>query len=369
MVPSDSALSMLRREAPHKRLVLVDSEKQNLQVSSALVSRLQKSGKSKSLELFDLSKIDQKLLQFSKAAAGSSSKAAPQAIIPKERAGEEGARKRLNGLFMSKTPLLHRKERPKACAGCKIITPTVSSSQALCTQCRAAQSHIEVDSAVAGGGSPKRDSQSKGTRNSPTSTPKRYDLKSLFDRTMAKGSPTRNIKRKTEIIKSYADSPLFNRKHRFQDQEPLTKHGRSLSMGRKSGSKRRSSTESDNDLQPADPSPRISGLSSTLDNIMGRGRAGRGPSTPKEKRSITSSSPIRQILNSPLLGRRYRKSKQLIESSDDEQQASGEESHSEQVGLASSTGTSRQYRDLETFQKAQLRQKVSDIFFLFCPIR
>lgn len=61
-----------------------------------------------------------------------------------------------------------------------------------------------------------------------------------------------------------------------------------------------------------------------------------------------SASPIRKnLLSSPLLGRRSRKSK-AQESSDDEVTASGDEV---------CNGTN--YKDLETFQKAQLRQKVN----------
>lgn len=78
------------------------------------------------------------------------------------------------------------------------------------------------------------------------------------------------------------------------------------------------------------------------------------PAPSKKGKRHQSASPIRHILNSPLLNRRNRK-KQPIESSDDEGQTtngSGEES----------TLNSKQYRDLETFQKAQLRQKVSNNF-------
>lgn len=348
LVPSDSALSMLRRDAPHKRLILVDKRPQKKKSGAELklksVCRLHKSGKSKSLELFDLSKVDAQQISRAQITLGLSRQPTMSTVVSKDSDnGDTGASvgKRLNGMFMSKTPLLHRKERPKACASCKTISPTVNSSQALCTHCRAAQSTIEVDSST-------REPASSSSSPHP---PRRYDLKSLFD--MARGSPKKNAKRRTEVIKSYADSPLFNRKHRFQNQEPR--------------SKRRSSTDSDNDVQAAasasvQQSNGRSALTSTLDSLMGRGRfsSNSTQNSPaavrKDKRHVTSS-PIRQILNSPLLGRRNRKNKQLIESSDDEPQGSGEESSAEQVSGGSSA-TPRQYRDLETFQKAQLRQKV-----------
>lgn len=68
-------------------------------------------------------------------------------------------------------------------------------------------------------------------------------------------------------------------------------------------------------------------------------------SWPQGKRP-QSASPIRKhLLNSPLLGRRNKKNKNY-ESSDDE--VTGQEE----------IFCGKNYRDLETFQKAQLRQKV-----------
>lgn len=71
------------------------------------------------------------------------------------------------------------------------------------------------------------------------------------------------------------------------------------------------------------------------------------PAPSKKGKRPQSASPIRKnLLSSPLLGRRNRKSK-TQESSDDEVTASGDE-------ICNGTN----YKDLETFQKAQLRQKV-----------
>ncbi|KAK5649822.1 hypothetical protein RI129_000851 [Pyrocoelia pectoralis] len=71
------------------------------------------------------------------------------------------------------------------------------------------------------------------------------------------------------------------------------------------------------------------------------------PAPTKKGKRPQSASPIRKhLLASPLLGRKNRKNK-TQESSDDEVNASGDEIFN---------GTN--YRDLETFQKAQLRQKL-----------
>lgn len=75
------------------------------------------------------------------------------------------------------------------------------------------------------------------------------------------------------------------------------------------------------------------------------------PAMRKKNNRNQCSSPIRQLLNSPLLNRRQRK-KQAVESSDDES-SSGLQNPEENVR--------KQYRNLESFQKAQLRQKVRDI--------
>lgn len=76
------------------------------------------------------------------------------------------------------------------------------------------------------------------------------------------------------------------------------------------------------------------------------------PSVSKKGKRAQSSSPIRQILNSPLLNRRNRKKQPLVESSDEETPPADDN----KPILASMK--KQHYQDLETFQKAQLRQKV-----------
>lgn len=81
------------------------------------------------------------------------------------------------------------------------------------------------------------------------------------------------------------------------------------------------------------------------------------PSVSKKGKRAQSSSPIRQILNSPLLNRRNRK-KPLVESSDEETPPADDN----KPILASMK--KHNYQDLETFQKAQLRQKVNSCYIL-----
>ncbi|XP_028028931.1 tubby-related protein 4 isoform X1 [Bombyx mandarina] len=68
------------------------------------------------------------------------------------------------------------------------------------------------------------------------------------------------------------------------------------------------------------------------------------PRTPPRRQRYSSASPIRQLLNSPLLNRR--RNKKQSESSDDEYPNGYNEVNS------------KNYRDLESFQKAQLRNKL-----------
>ncbi|XP_035438770.2 tubby-related protein 4 isoform X1 [Spodoptera frugiperda] len=68
--------------------------------------------------------------------------------------------------------------------------------------------------------------------------------------------------------------------------------------------------------------------------------------TPPRRHRYSSASPIRQLLNSPLLNRR--RNKKPSESSDDEYSTGG--------GYSEVNG--KNYRDLESFQKAQLRNKL-----------
>lgn len=78
------------------------------------------------------------------------------------------------------------------------------------------------------------------------------------------------------------------------------------------------------------------------------------PALSKKGKRNPSTSPIRHLLNSPLLNRKNRK-KQQTESSDDESTYNNP--------IEESSGK-YSYRDLETFQKAQLRQKVQLLFII-----
>lgn len=246
--------------------------------------------------------------------------------------------------------------------------------------------------------SDKKNNNSNGDTNGSCSTPKS------------------RIRKNFEIVTSFTDSPLFSRRHRSLNRNDSSKlqsesntpvmsrksesskseNGESRKSRRKEESPRRHrrndscpgpSLENNNGegppLQPVEITPVEQKASvslhtqalTTLENIISRLRdldEGRltPPSSPsnsrlprsspaspapsKKSKRHQSASPIRHILNSPLLNRRQRK-KQHTESSDDENQLLNQTDDSS--GGSGSNGN-KQYRDLETFQKAQLRQKL-----------
>ncbi|XP_065157331.1 LOW QUALITY PROTEIN: tubby-related protein 4-like [Atheta coriaria] len=165
-----------------------------------------------------------------------------------------------------------------------------------------------------------------------------------------------NNKKEPSKLSIFVKSPLSRRKKDTSDTE-------------KNNKSRSRSKQKKNDKGVDSPTHK-SGMSlhthalATLENLLTRLREDDGRSTPpnsprlprsqpaspapsKKGKRPQSASPIRKnLLSSPLLGRRNRKNKNL-ESSDDEVTASGDEV---------CNGTN--YKDLETFQKAQLRQKL-----------
>uniref|UniRef100_A0A336MJ24 CSON000520 protein n=1 Tax=Culicoides sonorensis TaxID=179676 RepID=A0A336MJ24_CULSO len=441
MVPSDIALSMLRRETPYKRLVLVDKKRQRKKRFNDNMNkrqRLRQAVKSKSLDfgdIIDTPNIRQDLLnlfqQMPKVSESSENDDAsssdhntisPATQTPSPSAAQQPSnskfnfknnlKERFNGY--SRTPILNRKERPKSCSICKQISPTVYSKETVCATCRAS---VCV------------------TSSSTSSTPK-YVRKSLhehhvqsFDlpgtssnRTCLSSSLAKsNIEKKTnankknvEIVTSFTDSPLFSRKYRNSSltvessSSSSTANSKNVSsknyasesstpilnrrhskFGSESRHQRRQENCTDTietellqvEVTPVEPRSYVSlhtQALTTLENIISRlrdlddGRLNTPPSSParqprsspaspacskKGKQRHQSSSPIRQILNSPLLNRRRHKNKQQNESSDDENLTLTQNMCEENSNT--SIGNGKHYRDLETFQKAQLRQKAA----------
>ncbi|XP_038119970.1 tubby-related protein 4 isoform X3 [Culex quinquefasciatus] len=488
IVPSDAVLSMMRKETPYKRLVLVDKKRQKKykrNFDDLKRTKLRQGCKSKSLDscdilqdspnlnkdLINLFRQMPKVSELSENENDYSSSDQLERMRPSTSSATAGpststanSKRRPSMKFpgisgcsnqpISKTPILNRKEKPKCCSICKLISPTVNSTETVCVKCRKNGGQNGVDKEnnsiddliyvdIVCAKPPQVPPKSKrsileqyissafsnhgdlvlkdtGSTSSPGCS------KSLFDRknnnsTESNGTcstPKSKARKNFEIVTSFTDSPLFSRRHRSMNRNDSSKlqsenstpvmarkeNGESRKSRKKDESPRRhrrndscpgTSLENNNPeeppLQPVEITPIEQKASvslhtqalTTLENIISRLRdldEGRltPPSSPsnsrlprsspaspapsKKSKRHQSASPIRHILNSPLLNRRQRKQKQHTESSDDENQLLNQSDESSGGGGGGggngTSGSNKQYRDLETFQKAQLRQKL-----------
>ncbi|XP_067617430.1 tubby-related protein 4 [Eurosta solidaginis] len=400
ITPSDEALMALRRDAPHKRLILVDkprTRKKRQNNEETRKPKLEKSGKSKSLDSCDLGFIQTKLTS---------------------KKPDKGPTK-LQEIIEGHSTNSHESQQPTNCLKCRrSIEPTE-----LCKQCQC-QSKFSIgeqkkEEAIRFVSTAHKNSNLLETLYKDQQRPHQLQQQQIVQQQKV-GTPR---KKKFDVITSFTDSPLFTRKHRFGIRSRSKETG-SISetntesstplLGRKNENgfsfvkqltearwRRKDSQNGMNIIRnqrdllgqqtlsgcptainmnaieatPVETKASVSLQAqalTTLENIISRLRdldEGRltPPSTPKrlprsspaspavsKKNKRQTSSPIRQILNSPLLNSRYRKKQCLIESSDEE--GNGMNGSGEENGGASSYN--KQYRDLETFQKAQLLQKL-----------
>ncbi|XP_053946460.1 tubby-related protein 4 isoform X1 [Anastrepha ludens] len=385
ITPSDEALMALRRDAPVKRLILVDkrrTRKKRQNNEDSRKPKLEKSGKSKSLDSCDL------VFSQTKLTSNELDK------IPHKL--QEIAEGNTSGNETNQSTTCFKSHRG--------VNPNE-----LCKQCQTPKRIV---------GDPKKE---EAIRFVSTSNKKDFTFESKYmeqPQQQRKKSGSTPRKKKLDVITSFTDSPLFTRKHRFGIRSRSKETGSSSEtntesstplLGRKNENgfsfvkqltevrwRRREAQTSLNTVRTqCDPLGQMQGGNAnlnaieatpveakasvslqaqaltTLENIISRLRdldEGRltPPATPQrlprsspaspavsKKNKRQSSSPIRQILNSPLLNRRYRKKQCLIDSSDDE--GNGTNGSGEESGGAN---YNKQYRDLETFQKAQLLQKL-----------
>uniref|UniRef100_A0A1I8NNM3 SOCS box domain-containing protein n=1 Tax=Stomoxys calcitrans TaxID=35570 RepID=A0A1I8NNM3_STOCA len=379
ITPSDEALTALRREAPHKRLILVDNRKcrkKRMQQGDSSRPKLLLTGKSKSLDSCDLLSTQTKL-----------------------------SSKQLEKLHEETSSAAQKKNN--TCSSCSTST-TVSEA---CKRCSSSGNSKKTMATI--------DDIIRADVDTPASVIKEQQRPTEPENQSKKANGSETLpKRRIDVITSFTDSPLFTRKHRFGNRNNgdtasptmarRNEHGFSLVKQLTEGRWRRkdpkqataaattatenkshSATEqqrseskntSDSTIEATPVESRASvslhtQALTTLENIISRLRdldEGRltPPTTPqrlprsspaspaasKKNKRYQSSSPIRNILNSPLLNRRQRKKQNIIDSSDDE--ANGTNGSGEENAYTNGNGCSKQYRDLETFQKAQLRQKL-----------
>ncbi|KAG4077882.1 hypothetical protein HA402_013816 [Bradysia odoriphaga] len=412
MVPSDIALSMLRKDAPNKRLVLVDRKpRKNKKMSEDMrKQKLQQCGKSKSLDSCDIlqdfhkhnnNDIDNAMPKLHETSETDSSS---DSVEP--NTSTELTQQRVSRIKSDRTNELEKYVKESKSNGNDIEKMSTCSKckQSNCV-CRKPKSSQQQQQQLP---SSLLDSRNNNATTPTTVLPSGKNNKSsrieqsLTSETNRPNSSKGNTKndrmtrKKSEVITSYTDSPLFSRKHRFGDDADGSRFLSSDSpiLGKKSENsfsfikqlseaRRRRKEESaqlsktEIEVQHVEISTTEQKTSvslhtqalTTLENIISRLRdldesRYTPPSSPKPHRQPRSSpaspapskkgkrhqsaSPIRHILNSPLLNRRQRKKPQP-DSSDDE---------SNQQEMEDKPNNSKQYRDLETFQKAQLRQKL-----------
>ncbi|KAH8419205.1 hypothetical protein KR222_010568 [Zaprionus bogoriensis] len=401
ITPSDEALSALRKDAPNKRLILVDKRRnrnrKRQQQADARRHKLQQTGKSKSLDSCDLLSLQTKL----------SSKEHEQVVRKLQEISDSSACSSAANTLCFKC-----RNNMNPSSACKRCQPSASSAlDEIITAAVVAEPVKEATVAAAAAAAVA------AVQTKPTPK-KRFD-----------------------VITSFTDSPLFTRKHRFgygrskelaagsstenstpllprkqensfsfswRRKEPATSQSQLQAASNASTLERQHSEGGNVACGPVEATPVEAKASvslhtqvklhdfvyilnadlyplciplqalTTLENIISRLRdldEGRltPPSTPqrmprsspaspaasKKNKRQQSNSPIRHILNSPLLNRRQRKKPSIIESSDDEgNQTNGSGEETGNCSNGNGNGNGKQYRDLETFQKAQLRQKL-----------
>lgn len=433
--PSDEALSILRKEAPNKRLVLVDrkpNKKTKQTENQTRKMKLVKCGKSKSLDSCDLKELPAK-----------NSNSDGTTIMPKlcetyESENESPRRtarhpphaKLIETSIIGTVPNnINNNAMEQLCLNCQNAVKLMQ-----CEQCRKTPTNVIVHPIKPVSNSSSSKSSISSCNENLPKTPSKFDhilsevqknggacagavstsssssSSSCSGSKMKSDRKAKEQKKNTEVITSYTDSPLFSRKHRFGEEASNSRYSSSdarsspllcrkfetgISLLKIFSEARKRKKEESLQLIKADSQTDLHQLPSnetkppsvalhtqaltTLENIISRLRdlddshsrlnasatasasaspqhsryprsSPASPALTKKSKRNTSTSPIRHLLNSPLLNRKNRK-KQHTESSDDESHNNSEDC----PGKYS-------YRDLETFQKAQLRQKVIPFF-------
>lgn len=230
MVPSDIALSMLRKDAPNKRLVLVDRKpRKNKKINDDMrKQKLQQCGKSKSLDSCDIlqdfhkynnNDVDNgmpKLHETSETDSSSDSvepNTSTQLTQQKVNKTKSEKNNELEKYVLSKSNGNDIEKVCSACSKCK---------QSNCV-CRKQKSSQQLPSSLL-------DSRNNNATTQATVLPsgKHNNKSSRFEQNLSSdtnrpNSSKGNVKnermarKKSEVITSYTDSPLFSRKHRFGD--------------------------------------------------------------------------------------------------------------------------------------------------------
>lgn len=186
ITPSDEALSALRKDAPNKRLILVDKRRnrnrkrqQQQQADVRRNHKLQQTGKSKSLDSCDLLSLQTKL----------SSKEHEQVVRKLQEISDSSACSSAANTLCFKC-----RNNMNPSSACKRCQPTNTANSAL----------DEITTAAAAAVEPSREVTGVATAAAATAA-------ATSVATATKPTP----KKRFDVITSFTDSPLFTRKHRF----------------------------------------------------------------------------------------------------------------------------------------------------------
>lgn len=194
IIPSDITLSILRKETPYKRLVLVDRKPTARKDKRINKKKLVQCGKSKSLDSCDMQQIFAKVektdaLMMPKVHETSETDDSLSDVVAEGDSGDE------TQLIAKTTGALQKQ-----------FGASKQHSKNMCFKCRFVVKECACKSVKRGANNGKL---------------------AVANTSVASGSPskkaitsdkaTRKKMSKSEIITSYADSPIFTRKHRFGD--------------------------------------------------------------------------------------------------------------------------------------------------------
>lgn len=257
ITPSDDALSMLRKEAPNKRLVLVDRKpnKKNRKHTEAMKKqKLQQCGKSKSLDSCDLLQALSKQnnnditdLMPKLAEAPSESECAPTdlvTVIVETNSSNRGTPTKTPSSSRDTSSKSNGKDKTGICSTCrqpiatdcfcksfKKIQPNTTSCNSVDTQNNNNTNYYDLIISATMSPSKRAKTKSRGSieqifgdaSNRPSCS--KNNNKTEYVGTLPP-MPKANRK-KSEVITSYTDSPLFSRKHRFGEEASSSRYSES----------------------------------------------------------------------------------------------------------------------------------------------
>lgn len=236
MVPSDVALSILRKDTPNKRLVLVDRKpaKKSKQHDNNVTKKMKlvQCGKSKSLDSCELKEIPIKSngIETPNVMPKLCETHESETDSPTHNTKTRNQRKLIETSIMSSLPSTTMSDMP-ICPNCHNATKLQQ-----CEQCRKTSNHLVTKQCKTVSNSLLSNCKSSGSNyadpQNNTKFPNKFE-QLLSESIKASGSKSyrpsferkaKPTKKNTEVITSYTDSPLFSRKHRFGDDASSSRY-------------------------------------------------------------------------------------------------------------------------------------------------